>query len=121
MEIFKEFTFDAAHRLTKVPDGHKCSNIHGHTFIIRIYVKGKTTKETDWVIDFADIKKTFKPYLDILDHKVINEIEGLENPTSENLAKWVYRKMRGHIPNISKVLVQETPTCGCIYEGDEED
>lgn len=118
MEIFKEFTFDAAHRLPNVPEGHKCSRLHGHTFRIGIYVAGPVEAQSGWVIDFGDIKKTFEPILDSLDHHYLNEIEGLENPTSENIAQWVWKRLKPILPILSKVSVYETPTSGCLYAGE---
>ena len=120
MEIFKEFVFDSAHSLPFVPEGHKCKNLHGHTFILRIYVKGKVDQTIGWVIDFADIKKICKPIIDSLDHKYLNEIEGLENPTSEVLALWLWKKIKPQLPQLSKIEVKETPTSGVVYCGEDE-
>lgn len=120
MEIYKEFVFDAAHSLPNVPEGHKCSRIHGHTFTVKIFVKGPVDKHFGWVVDFGDIKKSFKPLFEMLDHHYINEIEGLENPTSENLSIWIWNKMKNQIPGLHKIIVQETPTCGAIYRGESE-
>lgn len=121
MEVYKEFVFDSAHKLPNVPKGHKCGEIHGHTFKVIIYVKGKVDPVTGWVIDFADIKKAFKPFLECLDHKFLNNIEGLENPTSENLAKWVWNKMKPALPGLNKIVVQENSSSGAVYDGEEED
>jgi 6-pyruvoyltetrahydropterin/6-carboxytetrahydropterin synthase len=115
MEIFKKFTFEAAHRLPNVPDGHKCSRLHGHSFTAFIHVEGPLEKEMGWVIDFWDIKAAFEPILDQLDHQYLNEIEGLENPTSENIAVWIWRHLKPRLPILSKVVVQETCTSGCVY------
>lgn len=118
MEAFKEFTFEAAHRLPKVPPGHKCGRLHGHSFRARIFVRGPLGADTGWVIDFADIKKAFKPFYDQLDHNYLNDIEGLENPTSEVLAAWIYRKLKPALPGISKVELHETCTAGAVYHGE---
>ena len=120
MEVFKEFTFEAAHRLPNVPVGHKCGRLHGHSFRVEIHIKGQATGPTGWVMDFADLKKRFQPIYDQLDHYYLNEIDGLENPTSENLAKWVWRRLKPLLPELSKVVVRETCTSGCIYCGEEE-
>lgn len=117
MEIYKEFVFEAAHRLPNVPEGHKCARLHGHSFKIRLYVEGEVDPHLGWVIDFADIKRAFKPYYEILDHNYLNEIEGLENPTAENLARWIWARMKPALPILSKVEVFETCTSGCIYRG----
>lgn len=118
MEIFKKFTIESAHRLPNVPEGHKCARLHGHSFGIEIHVAGPVNQEKGWVMDFADIKKAFKPLYDALDHRYLNEIEGLENPTSENLARWIWVKLKPELPELSKVVIYETCTSGCAYTGD---
>jgi 6-pyruvoyltetrahydropterin/6-carboxytetrahydropterin synthase len=118
MEIWKEFTFEAAHKLPHLPDDHKCTRLHGHSFRVRIYVAGEPDCELGWVVDFASIKKAFEPILERLDHYYLNEIEGLQNPTSETLAKWIWHHLKPALPILSKVEIAETCTCGCVYEGD---
>jgi 6-pyruvoyltetrahydropterin/6-carboxytetrahydropterin synthase len=120
MDIFKEFTFEAAHRLPHVPPEHKCRRLHGHSFRVEIHVRGDVDPETGWVMDFADLKRAFQPLYDQLDHNYLNEIEGLENPTSEVLARWVWQQLRPRLPGLSQVLVRETCTSGCIYRGEDE-
>ncbi len=117
MELYREFTFDAAHRLPNLPDGHKCSNLHGHTFSVVIYVKGNIGAETGWVIDYSEIKAICAPIIDELDHKYLNDIECLENPTSENIAKYLWEKIKRKLPMLSMVEVRETPSTGCRYSG----
>jgi 6-pyruvoyltetrahydropterin/6-carboxytetrahydropterin synthase len=117
MEIYKAFTIEAAHRLPNLPDDHKCSRLHGHSFTIEIHVSGDVDETTGWVMDFADISKAFKPLFERLDHHYLNEIEGLENPTSENLAKWVWQELESDLPLLTSVVVKETCTAGCIYKG----
>jgi 6-pyruvoyltetrahydropterin/6-carboxytetrahydropterin synthase len=117
MDIFKQFTVEAAHRLPNVPPGHKCARLHGHSFGIEIHVRGPIGSETGWVIDFADVKTAFQPLFDKLDHHYLNEIDGLENPTSENLAIWIWDRVQPVLPLLSKVVVRETCTTGCVYEG----
>ena len=119
MEIFKAFRIDAAHRLPNVPDGHPCRRIHGHSFHIEVHVKGPLGDKSDWVIDFADIKRAFEPLREQLDHHFLNEIEELENPTCENVAKWIWLRLAPRLPGLSRVVVAETPESGCVYEGDE--
>jgi 6-pyruvoyltetrahydropterin/6-carboxytetrahydropterin synthase len=118
MEIFKEFRFEAAHRLPNVPEEHKCSRLHGHSFKVELHVRGDVGRESGWVMDFADIKAAFRPYLDRLDHFYLNEVEGLENPTSENLARWIWCAVQARLPQLSQVVVHETCTSGCIYKGE---
>lgn len=117
MEIFKKFTFDAAHFLPHVPDGHKCKKLHGHTFVVTIYVSGQVDPESGWIVDFAEIKKAFKPLLDQFDHNLLNDIPGLENPSSENLSIFIWDKLQPDLPGISKVVVQENDSCGAVYTG----
>ena len=90
MDIFKVFTIEAAHRLPNVPEGHKCARLHGHSFRVELHVGGEPGADTGWVMDFADIKAAFRPLYDQLDHHYLNDIEGLENPTSERMAMWIW-------------------------------
>ncbi len=117
-EIFKEFMFEAAHFLPLVPKGHKCGRLHGHSFLVRIYVKGEVDPNTGWLIDFSEIKRAFQPIYDRLDHYYLNDIKGLENPTSEVLAKWIWQELKPNLPLLSKIMIKETCTAGCIYKGE---
>jgi len=118
MEIFKQFSIEAAHWLPNVPVGHKCGRMHGHSFQIQVHVSGPVDEKLGWVLDFADIKTAFSPIEDQLDHYCLNEVPGLENPTSENLARWVWDQLRPVLSGLSKVVVQETCTSGCVYRGE---
>lgn len=120
MEIFAEFTFEAAHRLPYVPQGHKCARLHGHSFRVSLHVQDAVGEESGWVMDFADIKEAFRPLHLRLDHYYLNEIEGLSNPTSENLARWIWRHLKPALPALSQVVVRETCTTGCIYRGEDQ-
>ena len=117
MDIFKTFTLEAAHRLPNVPEGHKCARLHGHSFRIELHVSGEPDLHTGWVIDFADLGRAFQPLLERLDHHYLNEIEGLENPTSECLARWIWVRVKPALPLLSAVVVRETCTSGCTYRG----
>ena len=119
MVIFKEFSFEAAHRLPRVPQGHKCGRLHGHSFRVVVHVSGQVGDEVGWVQDFAEIKAAFKPLYDQLDHQYLNEIEGLENPTSENLARWIWRNLTDELPLLTKITILETCTSGCVYRGED--
>ena len=119
MEIFKVFNFDAAHRLPNVGRGHKCSQLHGHSFSVEIHIQGSVNPHSGWVMDFADIAAACQPIIDQLDHKYLNDIDGLDNPTSENIAKWIWKHLRLALPQLSKIVVQESPESGCIYAGEE--
>jgi 6-pyruvoyltetrahydropterin/6-carboxytetrahydropterin synthase len=118
MDIYKEFTIEAAHLLPNVPEGHKCKRLHGHSFRIEIHVGGDIDPELGWVMDFAQLKNSFKPVFEQLDHHYLNEIEGLENPTSENLARWIWLKLLSDLPQLEKIVVKETCTSGCVYRGE---
>jgi len=121
MEIFKEFTIEAAHWLPNLPEGHKCRRLHGHSFRLEIHVSGPLDPHLGWVMDFAEIKAAFKAIEDRIDHHCLNEVEGLENPTSENLARWLWKELRSVLPLLSKVAVRETCTSGCVYAGEPKD
>ena len=118
MEIYKKFTIEAAHLLPNVASGHKCGRLHGHSFNIRVCLSGEVTEHTGWVMDFADLKSAFSPIYDQLDHHYLNDIPGLENPTSENLARWVWKALKPQLPQLSTIEIKETCTSGCIYRGD---
>lgn len=120
MEIFKEFTFEAAHRLPNVPPGHKCARLHGHSFRARIFVRGPMGADTGWVMDFGDISAAIAPVRAQLDHYLLNDIPGLENPTSEVLARWIWQRLRPALPSLSAIELYETCTSGCVYRGEEE-
>jgi 6-pyruvoyltetrahydropterin/6-carboxytetrahydropterin synthase len=117
MEIYKTLRFDAAHRLTGVPPTHKCSSMHGHGFEIEVYLRGPVDPKTGFVMDFGDLAKACEPILKQLDHAILNEIEGLENPTSENMSVWIWKKLKPQLPLLSKIVIKETETSGCIYRG----
>ena len=117
MDLFKTFQIEAAHRLPAVPPGHKCARVHGHSFRIAVHVSGEVGVDTGWVMDFADIKAAFAPLFEALDHRYLNDIEGLDNPTSENLAIWIWQRLQPALPLLSRVVVHETCTSGCSYTG----
>lgn len=119
MEISKEFTFEAAHLLPNVPEGHKCRRLHGHSYRVRITVQGPVQSDAGWVMDFGEIKTAFKPILDQLDHWYLNEIAGLENPTSENVSRWIWKRLKPSLPQLSRIDISETCTSGCSYTGGE--
>jgi 6-pyruvoyltetrahydropterin/6-carboxytetrahydropterin synthase len=119
MEVFKKFTIEAAHRLPGVPEGHKCSRLHGHSFRVEVYVEGAVDEQSGWVMDFGDIKAAFQPLHDRLDHHYLNEVEDLTNPTSENLARWIWQRLKPTLPSLSKIVVRETCTSGCVYQGEK--
>lgn len=117
MQIFKEFTFDSAHFLPNVPDGHKCKAIHGHTYRLTIFISGDLLDDLSWVMDFAVLKQVVDPIIGQIDHKLMNDIPGLENPTCERIAVWLWDHIKAEIPALSKIILNETPTSGVVYEG----
>ena len=117
VEIFKAFTVEAAHRLPHVPAGHKCARLHGHSFRIELRVRGVLDPVLGWVQDFADVKAAFQPLYDQLDHHYLNELPGLENPTSERLAVWIWDRLQPTLPGLCAVVIHETCTSGCEYRG----
>ena len=118
MDVFRVFQIEAAHWLPHVPEGHKCARLHGHSFRIEVHVSGELGTDSGWVMDFAELKAAFQPLFEQLDHRCLNEVDGLDNPTSEHLARWVWARLRADLPGLSKVVVQETCNAGCVYRGD---
>ncbi len=119
MEIYKEFSFEAAHRLPNVPEEHKCHRLHGHSFVVRLYVRGAVGSRSGWVQDFAELKEAFAPIHEELDHHYLNDIDGLENPTSENLAIWIWQRLKPRLPLLCRIETRETCDSGCVYHGPE--
>jgi 6-pyruvoyltetrahydropterin/6-carboxytetrahydropterin synthase len=117
MIIYKQFSFDSAHFLPNVPEGHKCGNMHGHTYSLTVFIEGMPEQKSGWIIDYGDLKKIIKPIIEELDHHLLNEIPGLENPTSENLSIWLWNKIKPLLPNLKKIELKETPSSGVTYEG----
>ena len=116
-EIFREFTFEAAHRLPNVPEGHKCARLHGHSYRVIVNVTGPVGEQSGWVMDFADVKAAFRPLEEQLDHYYLNDVPGLENPTSENLARWIWDRLTPSLTDLSAVTVRETCTSGSTFRG----
>lgn len=117
MTIFRKFTFDAAHFLPNVPETHKCRNIHGHTYLLTLYISGSPDATLGWVMDFSEIKTKVNTILNIIDHKLLNDIPGLENPTCERVSVWLWEKIKAVIPQLEKIELYETPSSGVIYCG----
>ncbi len=115
MRITKRFAFDAAHWLPQVPKTHKCHRLHGHTYQIELGLEGALAQDMGWVMDYGEVTKAFKPMEEALDHHCLNEIEGLDNPTAENLAFWIFARLRPSLPLLTDVTVKETPGTAAIY------
>ena len=114
--LSKRFRFEAAHHLPRVPEGHKCRRLHGHSYHVEVVVEGPVDEGTGWVMDYADIATAFAPLHDQLDHHYLNEVQDLENPTSENLARWIWQRLEGRVPLV-EIRIDETCTSACIYRG----
>lgn len=116
-ELRRTYRFEAAHWLPRVPEAHPCHNIHGHSYELEVEVGGELDPEFGWVLDYAAIDAVVAPLVDSLDHVCLNEIEGLENPTSELLARWVYARASGALQDLRAITVRETPTSAAVYRG----
>lgn len=117
VRLVHEFRFESAHRLPKVPPGHKCARLHGHSFKVEVAIAGLANPETGWFIDFGDLHALWQPIHDQLDHNYLNEVPGLENPTSENLSKWLWDRLKPVLPSLDQITVFETCDARCEYRG----
>ena len=116
-ELARKFSFESAHFLPNVPEGHKCGRMHGHSYAVEIHVCGAVDERTGFVQDFGDLSAAFAPIAKQLDHRLLNEIDGLENPTSEHLARWLWERLSGELPLLDAIVVSETPHSRCTYRG----
>lgn len=116
MQLIRTYAFEAAHLLPRVPPGHKCGFMHGHSYTVEIIVEGELDESAGWVIDFAEIDRAWTPLGHRLDHKTLNDIPGLENPTSENLALWIWRSL-ADLPGLAEVTISETARSKVRYRG----
>jgi 6-pyruvoyltetrahydropterin/6-carboxytetrahydropterin synthase len=117
VRLVKELRFEAAHRLPKVPAGHKCQRLHGHSFKIEVAISGPVNEETGWFIDYDVVEAAWHPLYELLDHNYLNDVPGLENPTSEHLARFIWERMKSALPSLERVTVHETCDARCEYEG----
>jgi 6-pyruvoyltetrahydropterin/6-carboxytetrahydropterin synthase len=117
MDAYCEFTIAAGRRLTGVPEGHPCARVHGHTFLVRLSVSGPVNPQTGFVVDFADLQAAFAPVHEALDHRFLNDVPGLENPTSEHLAVWIWHSLKEALPVLSAVEITETGRSGVVFRG----
>ena len=116
-ELAREFSFESAHYLPNVPDGHKCGRMHGHSYTVEVQVRGAVDEFTGFVQDFGDLSAAFAPIDKQLDHRLLNDIDGLENPTSEHLARWMWERLHPELPLLHAIVVSETPRSRCTYRG----
>lgn len=119
VELTRSFHFSAAHALPCAGDAHKCRQTHGHNFTVEIAVRGRVDSQTGWLLDFGDLKRIVEPVIARLDHQLLNEVPGLENPTSEMLSRWIWEQLRPSLPALSRVTISETPWSRCSYWGEE--
>jgi 6-pyruvoyltetrahydropterin/6-carboxytetrahydropterin synthase len=117
MEIYNRFHLESARRLPHLPADHPCSRVHGHSFRVEVHVAGPLDQQLGWILDFAEVEAAWAPVKAALDHRYLNEVPGLENPTSEHMAVWIWEKLQPALPGLSKIVVQETAASGCIYTG----
>ena len=117
MDAYCEFVIAAGRRLTGVPKGHPCARVHGHTFLVRLTVSGQVHPQTGFVIDFAEVQRAFAPVHEALDHRFLNDVPELENPTSEHLAAWIWRALKETLPGLSAVEITETGRSGVVFRG----
>ena len=118
VRLSKTFRFEAAHWLPTFPEGHKCRRMHGHSFRAEVVVAGEVDETKGYLMDYGEIKRAIRPIEDQLDHRLLNDIEGLENPTAENLARWVWQRLNPELPLLDRVRVYETCTSACEYRGE---
>ena len=120
-ELLRRYHFEAAHRLPAVPPDHRCARLHGHTYRVEVRVRGEADPTAGWVVDFAEIDDACRPVLDVLDHRLLNDVDGLDNPTSEHVASWLWHRLRASLPALACVTVAENPDTACTYWGPNGD
>ncbi len=117
VRLVRKVSFEAAHRLPKVPPGHKCERLHGHSFRVEIIVEGTVDPVSGWFIDYSDIDDAWAPLFEMLDHHYLNEVPGLENPTSEVLCGWLWERLKVSLPDLRRIVIHETCNASCEYDG----
>lgn len=117
VELRKSFTFEAAHLLPRLPESHKCRRLHGHSFQVEIAVAGECDHRLGWLLDYADLTKALTPLWEQLDHRYLNDVPGLENPTSEHIAAWIWTRLKPQLPLLTEVVVAETCNARCVFRG----
>ena len=121
VEVFREFTFDAAHRLDHLPDGHKCARMHGHTYRLTVHVGGPVDQKMGWIVDFAEIKRLTEGVIAPLDHHNLNEVQGMGQPTTERIAAWIWDRLKPELPGLARLTLWENANGGCTYSGEPID
>ena len=120
VELEKTFRFEAAHHLPNVAPGHRCARVHGHSYAVTIRVKGPMDPQKGWLMDFGEIGRVVSPWIDKLDHQSLNDLDGLENPTTEVLAVWIWDRVAAELPYLEAVIVSETERTRCVYRGEHQ-
>lgn len=118
MDIFHVFHLESARRLPHLPESHPCARVHGHSFRVEVHLRGPLEPRLGWVLDFADLEQAWAPIKAALDHRFLNDVAGLENPTSERLAIWIWDRLKPGLPGLAKLVIQESAHSGCIYTGE---
>lgn len=117
IRLVRDYAFEAAHSLPRVPEGHKCRRMHGHSYKVKVTLAGPIDPAFGWLVDFAAVDEAVDPVIRALDHQVLNEIAGLENPTSELLAVWLWQRLAPIVPHLAEIEVAETADARCVYRG----
>ncbi len=117
VRLIKSFTFEAAHDLPTFPEGHKCRRLHGHSFRVEVAVEGEVDPARGYLVDYGELSAACEPLRVALDHSYLNEIDGLSNPTSEQIARWLWLRLAPALPTLAEIVVQETCTSRCVFRG----
>ena len=117
MKVYKTFAIESARSLPKLPEEHPCHKVHGHSFKITLTVESEIDQTTGFVMDFSDIDSVFRPIHEIIDHAYLNDIKGLEDPSSENLCRWIWKQLSPSLKGLKQIEIRETESTGCIYKG----
>lgn len=118
MRLEHDLRFEAAHWLPRVPEGHRCRRVHGHSYLVTVVVEGPVDPESGWVVDYATLQAALEPVIGALDHRLLNEVDGLGNPTSEAIAQWIWARVKPALPGLVELRLHETHDTRCIYRGD---
>ncbi len=118
MDIFNVFNLESARRLPNLPAARPCARVHGHSFQVEVHLSGPLDETFGWVMDFAEVEAAWAPVKAALDHRYLNDVPGLDNPTSERLAIWIWGKLKPALPGLTKIVIRETARSGCIYQGE---
>ena len=118
IRLSKSFSFEAAHWLPTFPQAHKCRRLHGHSFHVQVIAEGDVDEQQGYLIDYGQIKAAAGPIIDSLDHRLLNEIDGLHNPTAECLCRWLYERIQPNLPLLAAIRVDETCTSSAEYRGE---